>query len=158
MLNENPFCRELMSLWQNTAGIFLTETHLLQLLSGGLDSLVERNRQILTLKTAKIRDISSLKHWIEGNACITREESAYLLQREDLLSTTSLSDDAVANVEAWLEDRIVQCWKDYREVSKPQKALHWGADSESLLTRIGPSFRFTTYQETQTCTSRQALF
>ncbi len=110
------------------AGSFPREnsSFLFGLLSGGLDSLVERNRQLLALETAKNLDISSLKHWIDGNACITREETAYLLQPKDLLSTAPSSDDAVAQVEAWLEDRVIQCWKDFREVRRedPNKNLH----------------------------------
>ncbi|KEF52909.1 uncharacterized protein A1O9_10815 [Exophiala aquamarina CBS 119918] len=98
------------------ASHFLEDTHLFRLLSGVLDSMVERNRQILALETAKTRDISSLKHWVEGNACIAREETAYLLQPKDLLSTVPVSDDAVAQVEAWLEDKIIHWWKDFREL------------------------------------------
>jgi hypothetical protein len=105
------------------ASHFLAKAHLFRLLSCGLDSFVERNRQILALENAKTRDISSLKHWIEGNACIAREETAYLLQPKDLLSTAPLSDHAVAQVEAWLEDRISHCWKDFREVRGPKTKL-----------------------------------
>ncbi|OAL35473.1 hypothetical protein AYO20_05323 [Fonsecaea nubica] len=82
----------------------------------GLDSMIERSRQILSLDPAKTRDISSLNHWVEGNACLARDETAYLLRPRDLVSIAPLPDDAVARVESWLADRLMHYWKDFREL------------------------------------------
>ncbi|KIW77439.1 hypothetical protein Z517_09885 [Fonsecaea pedrosoi CBS 271.37] len=81
-----------------------------------LYSMIERSRQILSLEPAKTRDISSLDHWVDGNACLARDETAYLLRPRDLVSIAPLPDDAVARVESWLADRLMHCWKDFREL------------------------------------------
>jgi hypothetical protein len=72
------------------------------------DALVERNHRILNFKAAEPRDILSLQNWVDGNACLAREETAYLARCNELLSVASSDDGALAQIEAWMEDYLIR--------------------------------------------------
>lgn len=64
------------------------------------DSYLERTSRILQYKPAQEREISSLLNWVEGNACIDREETAYLDHTSDLISLSATNDTG------WIEDWV----------------------------------------------------
>ena len=70
---------------------------------------------MLEFKVAKQRDVTSLRNWVAGNACLSWEETEYLT-RNDLLSVAFLEDNAVARLEAWVEDSFVRFFDGYRKV------------------------------------------
>jgi hypothetical protein len=72
------------------------------------DSLIERNHRILNFQNPSSRDVSSLRNWVEGNACLARAEFAYL-SRKDLFSMAE-QDTAIARTEAFVEDFMIQCF------------------------------------------------
>jgi len=80
------------------------------------DTLVERNHRMLGLKAAKSRDVSSLQNWVNGNACLAREETAYLTHCKDLLSIAPSGDDAVTQLRPWVEDKLIRFYKGFHEV------------------------------------------
>lgn len=83
-----------------------------------LDALIERNRQTLNLEAANIRDISSLQNWVDGNACLARQETAYLAHHEDLLSVAPPKDQSVTRFEAWVEDALIRSSRYFHKVGK----------------------------------------
>jgi len=70
-------------------------------LGGVPDELIERNRRVFSLETAKPRNVANLLNWVNGNGCIARNETAYL-SCQDLLSVT-VQDDAAVN---WAETLV----------------------------------------------------
>lgn len=76
-------------------------------LMNSLDALIERNHRVLNFEAANARDVSSLQNWVDGNACLARQETAYLTHHDDLLSTASPKDQSVTRFEAWVEDALI---------------------------------------------------
>lgn len=70
---------------------------------------------MLEFKVAKRRDVTSLRNWVDGNACLSWEETEYLT-RNDLLSVAFSEDSAVARLEAWVEDSFVRFFDGFRKV------------------------------------------
>ncbi|KAF2258467.1 hypothetical protein CC78DRAFT_594984 [Lojkania enalia] len=71
------------------------------------DNFVERNRRMLECEAAKPRNVRSLQNWVNGNGCLSREETNYLTRCNDLRSIASSEDSAVVRFEAWVEDGLV---------------------------------------------------
>ena len=100
------------------------------------DDLVQKTRQILSVETAQKRDISSLQNWLAANACITREESAYLEHEADLMSLGSVHDDAVHQLEIYVEDHLVPLFPSLSEVRKSFRRLDL-----MVVERLSQNFR-----------------
>ncbi|KAL9124339.1 MAG: hypothetical protein Q9217_006322 [Psora testacea] len=81
------------------------------------DALLERNSRIFSLERAKLRNILSLQHWIDGNACLARRETAYLGHYEDLVAVAPSGDRFVASLEAWVEAALVRFYRWFPKVS-----------------------------------------
>ncbi|KAE9378767.1 hypothetical protein N431DRAFT_499509 [Stipitochalara longipes BDJ] len=79
------------------------------------DALVERNHRMLNFEAAKPRDVLSLQSWVNGNACLARDETRYLTFDKELLSISSPNDDTVSRLECWVEDILIRFYKDFRE-------------------------------------------
>lgn len=71
------------------------------------DSMLERDHRMLSYERAKSRAVTSLRNWVEGAGSISREETKYLSQRDDLLQIAMLDDSAVRWLEILVEDIIV---------------------------------------------------
>jgi hypothetical protein len=71
---------------------------------------------MLGYETAKPRDVLSLQNWVNGNACLAREETAYLTYCKELLSVASSDDGAVTRLESWVEDILIRFYKGFRKV------------------------------------------
>jgi hypothetical protein len=71
---------------------------------------------MLGFEAAKPRDVLSLQNWVNGNACLAREETAYLARCNELLSVASSDDGAVTRLEAWVEDNLIRFYKGFRKV------------------------------------------
>lgn len=72
---------------------------------------------MLELKQAQRRDVRSLQNWLEGTACLAREETAYLAHDKELVTLAPTGDSALTQLEAWAGDKLVQFFRDDREVS-----------------------------------------
>ncbi|KAF2629496.1 hypothetical protein BU25DRAFT_446986 [Macroventuria anomochaeta] len=70
------------------------------------DDFVERSSRMLSGESAKRRDVRSLQNWIEGNGCLSWEESDFLAHCNDLRRLVPTEDDATARFEGWVEDRL----------------------------------------------------
>ena len=79
---------------------------------------MERNNRALGYETAKTRHVSSLRHWVDGNACIARAETAYLRYGADLVTLATTNDRAINQLEAWIEDVLIRIGRKFRIVSQ----------------------------------------
>lgn len=48
---------------------------------------------------------------------MTREETAYLTNFNDLMSLSSSKDAAMAQLETWVEDCLIRFYKSFRQVN-----------------------------------------
>ncbi|ETS86571.1 hypothetical protein PFICI_00399 [Pestalotiopsis fici W106-1] len=78
------------------------------------DDFVERTTRILSLGKAQHRDVESLQNWLDGNGCLAREEAAYLSHRE-LITLAPPRDNAIAQFEAWIEDKLIRFDRNFRK-------------------------------------------
>ena len=62
------------------------------------------------------RDVLSLRHWVDGNACLARDETAYLERGGDLMSVARVEDNALGRLGALLEHALVRIHKGFRNV------------------------------------------
>jgi hypothetical protein len=85
--------------------------------------------QMLKFNAAKPRDILSLQNWVNGSACLAREETAYLTRGDDLFCSASPNESCIKATENWLEDNIIHFYKGFRKVS--------------TLIVLGPSFNLS---------------
>ena len=81
------------------------------------DDFVERNRRMLEGEAAKPRDIRSLQNWVNGNGCLSWEESTYLTHCNDLRSVVPSEDSAVVQFEALVERSLVRLLRRFQNVS-----------------------------------------
>jgi hypothetical protein len=84
---------------------------------------------MLKFNAAKPRDILSLQNWVNGSACLAREETAYLTRGDDLFCSASPNESCIKATEDWLEDNIIHFYKGFRKVS--------------TLIVLGPSFNLS---------------
>ena len=82
----------------------------------GTDSLVQRNQRMLDYRPAPDRAVLNLVEWTRNNACVARDETAYLDRVGDLITVATPSDDALERVEEALEDAFVRFLKSHRKV------------------------------------------
>lgn len=71
---------------------------------------------MLSFEAANPRDVLSLQNWVNGNACLAREETAYLTRCNELLSVASSNDGAVSWIEAWVEDSLIRFYNGFYKV------------------------------------------
>ena len=50
---------------------------------------------MLGFEHASSRSVASLQHWVDGNWCLARDETAYLLQGRDLIGLGTLNNSAI---------------------------------------------------------------
>ena len=87
------------------------------------DSFLDRTYKILSFDHAPTRDVLSLQNWVDGTGCLSREETEYLKQGQELMSLAPPSDGAMKQFEDWVEDLFIRYYKDFRTVGlrPPQK-------------------------------------
>ncbi|KAI3325616.1 hypothetical protein HD806DRAFT_490781 [Xylariaceae sp. AK1471] len=78
------------------------------------DSFLERTGKVLSSGPAAPRDNLSLKNWLNGNGCVSRQETAYLDYEEDLVGLTGPGDRATSQLEVWIEDKLIEYYPGFR--------------------------------------------
>ena len=73
----------------------------------GEDALVERNNRMMCYQSAPMRSVASLQNWVNGTWSIAREETAYLMKGEDLISLGAVRDSAIEKLVSLVEDFII---------------------------------------------------
>jgi len=71
---------------------------------------------MMSFGPAQQRDIQSLQNWLDGTGSLAREERAYLTHHRELVSLAPAGDSAIMQLEAWVEDRFIRLWRDFRKV------------------------------------------
>jgi hypothetical protein len=80
------------------------------------DQFVERTQRSLSFGRAEERNIQSLRNWLDGNGCLSRQEAEFLRNPKDLVSLATISDSATVKVGTWIEDQIIRAWPKTRSV------------------------------------------
>jgi hypothetical protein len=70
----------------------------------------------MSFNCALPRDVLSLQNWTEGTGCISREETEYLEHERELISLAPPGDNAMKQLEDWVEDQFVRHYKGFRAV------------------------------------------
>ena len=68
-------------------------------------------------EAAKPRGVRSLQNWVNGNGCLSWEETKYLTHCHDLRNAIPSQDDATVQFETWVEDCLVHLVKKFQNVS-----------------------------------------
>ena len=78
--------------------------------------MLDRNRSILAFDNPRGRDVRNLQNWVENTASIAQDETAYLLQRKDLMTILSPHDDTLSRLTPLLEGFIRTFYRIFRKV------------------------------------------
>ncbi|KAI1128943.1 hypothetical protein F5Y10DRAFT_291580 [Nemania abortiva] len=97
------------------------------------DSLLERSHRILSLNRASSRDLLSLQHWVKGNSCLNRAETAYLEKEREMINLSPSSDSAMNKLEDWTEDQFIRHYARFREID-----LHEASTDPRVYIYSGP--------------------
>ncbi|KAK3936714.1 hypothetical protein QBC46DRAFT_461337 [Diplogelasinospora grovesii] len=79
------------------------------------DQFAERTHRMLSFGSAEGRDVRSLQNWLDGTGCLAREETAYLTHSRDLVSLAPAGDNAVLQLETWVEDKLIRFYRGFRK-------------------------------------------
>jgi hypothetical protein len=82
-----------------------SDNYMLNLLNP--DELLEGSQRALAYERPHEKYTSSLQHWLAGNACIARKETAFLKNDDDLLTLSSMEDGVLKWLERTVCDKIV---------------------------------------------------
>ncbi|KAH8807489.1 hypothetical protein F5884DRAFT_857066 [Xylogone sp. PMI_703] len=88
------------------------------------DELVERTRRMYSYENPNPRIVESLRNWLSGNACIARNETAFLECGEDLVTLSPLEDGAVSWLGENLPDSIVRLVKSSQSSTSRDRRVH----------------------------------
>jgi hypothetical protein len=69
---------------------------------------------MLNFGPARERDVESLQNWLDGTGCLAREERAYLTHYRELVSLAPTGDSAIVQLEAWVENKFIGLWPEFR--------------------------------------------
>jgi hypothetical protein len=84
-----------------------------------IDLLVKRNQEILATESPKPRDILNLQNWLKDDGGIARDETKYLLDRDDLMALdTLLKDEGLRRLQETLEDVAWWLVKKFRRLAR----------------------------------------
>lgn len=72
-----------------------------------IDGLLQRNSKAFSYSKATIRDVRSLRRWVEGTGCLARDETTFLDHQEDLVNIVGPFDHAAVQVEPLVEESLV---------------------------------------------------
>jgi len=79
------------------------------------DHFADKTHGMLSRSPAQQRDVESLQNWLDGNGCLAEEECAYLAHQGELVSLAPAGDSAILQLEAWVEDRLIRLWRNFRK-------------------------------------------
>jgi hypothetical protein len=79
---------------------------------------------MLNFGPAQRRDVESLQNWLDGTGCLAREETAYLTHHRELVSLAPAGDNAVLQLEAWVEDKLIRFYRGFRKVRESRRGYY----------------------------------
>ncbi|KAI0534863.1 hypothetical protein GGR58DRAFT_481204 [Xylaria digitata] len=78
---------------------------------------MEMGSRVLSLRRPPRRNVTSLTNWLNGTAALARDETAYLINTNDLVSLSSSGDRLVTSMEGLAEDGLIRFHKGFRSLS-----------------------------------------
>jgi hypothetical protein len=78
---------------------------------------------MLSFGSAQQRDVKSLQNWLDGTGYLAREERAYLTHHQELVSLAPAGDNAMVQLEAWVEGKFIRMWRDFRKVERRAQSI-----------------------------------
>ncbi|KAF8862660.1 hypothetical protein BDZ45DRAFT_584922 [Acephala macrosclerotiorum] len=78
------------------------------------DDFVKRCREVLEAPEAKAHHVKSIQTWVNGTACLSREETAFLAQKQDLMAVARPVDSVLSRVQVILFIMIRPLWPTLR--------------------------------------------
>ncbi|EEU34830.1 uncharacterized protein NECHADRAFT_55103, partial [Fusarium vanettenii 77-13-4] len=96
------------------------------------DELLERSQRILSFDRPLAAHVLSLENWLQGNACIAREEGRFLDHKDDLLTVALLEDGVIywlemavtASVEFFIKVDLVQATQQNQQKNSDDSKVH----------------------------------
>ena len=70
----------------------------------------------MSFSPAQSKDVESLKNWLDGTGCVAREETAYLQHSRELIDLAPVADNAIMQLETWVEERLIRYYRGFRSV------------------------------------------
>lgn len=122
-------------------------------LTDGGDSELLRYHQIQATDDPRLNDVRSVQRWIEGKACIAREETAYLNYTHDLMRAVNLQDNCIGRLEPVLERIVISMYKLLGKV----KFTNLFSMSNTIVSMYGLVIRFKTSQICSQARTRAAM-
>ncbi|KAI3326575.1 hypothetical protein HD806DRAFT_487626 [Xylariaceae sp. AK1471] len=83
---------------------------------------------MLSFNFAQPRDVESLQNWLDNTGCLAREESAYLTRHRELVSLAPAGDNAMVQLEAWVEGKDIRLWPDFQKGRTGMREVSHQAD------------------------------
>ena len=71
---------------------------------------------MLSRKTPSSRSIARFQYWVNGNCCLARGETDYLLRGRDLIGLATVKDNAIQQLVTWVGDRLMWVSRSLRMV------------------------------------------
>jgi hypothetical protein len=78
---------------------------------------------MLNFGPARRRDVESLQNWLDGTGCLAREEAEYLTHHREIVSLGPAGDNAIMQLEAWVEDKLIRFYRGFRKVRENRRPL-----------------------------------
>ena len=114
-----PFCLPSGAIEYASVVAYSTETQ--SIMSPRVDAMLDRTRRVIAFHSPRKRDITNLRNWVENTSSLARDETAYLLQPDDLMAIPSPQDDALSRLSPLLEGLIRTCGRISSKVSSPTR-------------------------------------
>ncbi|KAK6533669.1 hypothetical protein TWF694_002602 [Orbilia ellipsospora] len=101
-----------------------------------VDDLIDRNFRIRRFESARAQDIRSLQNWENANACIAREETEFLSQRDDLLCLSAPKDGFLSWLERSVSERLLAFIKKSRSnISRDEDVYIYSQSATNIVAR-----------------------
>ncbi|KAJ5335662.1 uncharacterized protein N7506_005598 [Penicillium brevicompactum] len=81
---------------------------------GNANQFMERTSRVLSVGPSCPRDVESLRNWVESTGCMARDETAYLAHHHELVSLAPAGDNAMVQLETWIEDKVIRYWPSFQ--------------------------------------------
>ncbi|KAJ3579162.1 hypothetical protein NPX13_g1401 [Xylaria arbuscula] len=100
------------------------------------DSFIDGTSRALSSNPVALRDNLSLRNWLNGNGCVSRLETAYLDHEEDLFGLAGSGDRATSQLEAWIEDKLIDYYPSFRTMPSHNVSTDANVAITSMTARL----------------------
>lgn len=79
--------------------------------------MLERSRRVFVFDSPGKSDITNLQNWVDNTSSLARDETAYLLQPDNLMTIYSPQDYALSRLSPLLERLMRAVYRLFKKVS-----------------------------------------